>query len=104
MGHDDGALSERFNTTERLGKSEYLQVHEEFAALLETTLQPEGDHATGTLRLLLVNGVLGMALEAGVLNAFNILVLLKHLCESHSILVCSLDADLEGLGATESNP
>jgi len=104
VSHHNGRLSEGLNTTERLSKSENLQVLEEVAGLSHASLNIERDHATGTTALLHVNSVLGVALKAGVANTLDTLVALEHLSDGHGVRVGTLDADFESLGAAECNP
>jgi hypothetical protein len=104
VSHHNGGFSKGLNTTERLSKSENLQVLEEVASLSHTSLNVERDHATGATALLHVNGVLGVALEAGVADSLDALVALEHLRDGHGVRVGTLDADFESLGATEGNP
>ena len=104
VGHGDGVLGKGFNTTERFGKGEDLEVLEEGAGLLETTLQVDGDHTTGASGLLLLDFVSRVALKTGVDNLLDFLVSLHQFGKGKGVRLSLLDSDGKGLGTSDDDP
>lgn len=104
VGHGHGVLGKRLDATKGFSESKDLKGLEEVASLLETTFEVEGDHTTGALRLLLVDFVTRVALEAGVHTFQYFLVALKELGDGQGVRLSAFDSDLEGLGASDNDP
>lgn len=100
MGHDGGQLGQGLVAPERLGQGEDLHGGEESPALLDASLQVEGDHPAHPLALLGVDLVLGVGRQGRVEDPFHTGIRLQELRHGQGILVVGTHPKVEGLEAT----
>ena len=101
MGHDGRVLDQALHAAERFGQGKQVAAFQHAARFFESTLHLDADDAAEALHLAARQGVLRVALEAGVDHALDARVLLEPARQFQRVVAVRAHAQVQGLESAQ---